>query len=72
VLRETRASRLHGHILALPFSDRYGDAVAEALLATGLHRTSSERAKFALAAHVEPLGAAFACCIWIYVAAVSD
>jgi coiled-coil and C2 domain-containing protein 2A len=37
-----------------------------------VHRATGERAKFALAAHVEPAGAAFACCIWMYVAAVVE
>ncbi len=67
-----RGCLVNGHILALPFSDGYADAVAEAVLNTGIHRTTDERVKFAMAAYVEPLGAAFVCCIWIYVAAVRE
>ena len=36
----------------------------------GLHRIADPRVKFSTAAYVEPLGASFVCCMWIYVAAV--
>lgn len=61
-----------GHILALPYSDKYEEAIAQAVLNTGIHRNSSDRARYAMAAYVEPLGHAFVCCIWIYVAVTKD
>ncbi|GLI71606.1 hypothetical protein VaNZ11_016870 [Volvox africanus] len=70
IRREARAEAAHGHILAMSFSDRYLDAVSEAVTNTGIHRVADERVKFSTAVYVEPLGAAFVCCIWIYVVAV--
>lgn len=72
VNREMRGCLINGHILALPFSDGYSDAVTEAVINTGVHRTLDPRVKFAMAAYVEPLGAAFVCCMWIYVAAIRE
>ncbi|KAF6253870.1 hypothetical protein COO60DRAFT_1642856 [Scenedesmus sp. NREL 46B-D3] len=62
VAREMRGCLINGHILALPFSDSYAEAVAEAVLNTGLHRTVDLR----------PLGSAFVCCLWVYVAAIRE
>ncbi|GLC45458.1 hypothetical protein PLESTM_001738000 [Pleodorina starrii] len=70
IRRESRSEAVHGHILALSFSDRYLEAVSEAVTNTGIHRIADERVKFSTAVYVEPLGAAFVCCIWIYVAAI--
>ncbi|GFH23937.1 C2 domain-containing protein, partial [Haematococcus lacustris] len=53
VVKESRADWVCGHILALPFSDRYADAVTEAVLNTGIHRIADERVKYSMAAHVE-------------------
>lgn len=72
VAREMRGCLVNGAVLALPFSDGLADAAAAAVLNTGLHRTSDARVKFALAAAVEPLGAAFVCCVWVYVAAIRE
>ncbi|KAF6253850.1 hypothetical protein COO60DRAFT_1463007 [Scenedesmus sp. NREL 46B-D3] len=72
VAREMRGCLINGHILALPFSDSYAEAAAEAVLNTGLHRTVDPRVKFAMAAFVEPLGSAFVCCLWVYVAAIRE
>eukprot|EP00775_Hariotina_reticulata_P004277 gene4277-4531_t len=72
VSREMRGCLINGHILALPFSDGYAEAIAEAVIDTGVHRTVDPRVKFAMAAYVEPLGAAFVCCLWIYVAAIRE
>jgi coiled-coil and C2 domain-containing protein 2A len=68
---EARSSVIAGHILALPFSDRYADSLHEAVLNTGLHRALDSEARFSMAAHVERTGVAFACCIWVYVACIS-
>lgn len=38
--------------------------------ALGIHRISDERVKYSTAVYVEPLGASFVCCMWVYVAAV--
>ncbi|KAJ9514810.1 hypothetical protein QJQ45_028482, partial [Haematococcus lacustris] len=70
VMKESRADWVCGHILALPFSDRYADAVTEAVLNTGIHRIADERVKYSMAAHVERSGIAFCSCLWIYVAAL--
>ncbi|KAG2451720.1 hypothetical protein HYH02_003500 [Chlamydomonas schloesseri] len=70
IRRESKAEAVHGHILALPFSDSYLEAVADAVLNTGIHRIADERVKFSTAVFVEPLGASFVCCMWIYVAAI--
>lgn len=70
--REMRGCLVNGHVLALPFCEGYADAVAEAVLNTGLHRTVDEHAKFAMAAHVEPAGSSFVCCMWVYVAAIHE
>ncbi|GFR45894.1 hypothetical protein Agub_g7350 [Astrephomene gubernaculifera] len=70
IRREARCESAHGHMLALPFSDQYLEAVSEAVLNTGIHRIADDRAKFSTAVFVEPLGASFVCCIWIYVAVV--
>lgn len=67
--KEARAEWVCGHILCLPFSDKYCEAVTEAVLNTGLHRVADERVKYALAAHVERGGAAYVCGLWVYVAA---
>lgn len=67
-----RGCSVNGHVLALPFSDTWAEAVTEAVLNTGVHRTVDPRVKFAMAAYVEPLGAEFVCCIWVYVAAIRD
>lgn len=67
-----RGCAVNGHALSLPFSDGWAAAVAEAVLNTGLHRTADPRVKFAMAAHVERLGAPWVCCIWVYVAAIRD
>jgi coiled-coil and C2 domain-containing protein 2A len=72
VCRELRGAVLNGAVLALPFSDGYAAAVTDAVLNTGLHRTPDEHVKFAVAAHVEPLGTAWMCCIWLYIAAVRE
>jgi hypothetical protein len=72
VEREMRGCLVNGHVTALPFSDAWAAAVSDAVLNSGVHRTVDPRVKFAMAAHVEPLGAAFVCRIWIYVAAVRD
>jgi coiled-coil and C2 domain-containing protein 2A len=65
---EARSSMIAGHILALPFSDRYADSLQEAVLNTGLHRALDNDARFSMAAHVERTGVAFACCVWVYIA----
>ncbi|GIL90780.1 hypothetical protein Vretifemale_18510, partial [Volvox reticuliferus] len=70
IRRESRAESANGHILAMSFSDRYLDAVSEAVTNTGIHRVADDRVKFSTAVYVEPLGAAFVCCIWIYVVAI--
>eukprot|EP00198_Chlamydomonas_reinhardtii_P008597 XP_001697934.1 predicted protein [Chlamydomonas reinhardtii] len=70
IRRESKAEAVHGHVLALPFSDSYLEAVADAVLNTGIHRIADERVKFSTAVFVEPLGASFVCCVWIYVAAI--
>jgi coiled-coil and C2 domain-containing protein 2A len=67
-----RGCLINGHVAALPFSDAWAAQVSEAVLNTGLHRTVDSRVKFAIAAHVEPLGAAFVCRLWVYVATVRD
>ncbi|KAI8465651.1 MAG: hypothetical protein J3K34DRAFT_487137 [Monoraphidium minutum] len=72
VAREMRGCAVNGHVLSLPFSDGWEAAVTEAVLASGVHRTVDPRVKFAMAAHVEPLGAAFVCRVWVYVAAIRD
>lgn len=72
VSREMRGCLINGHILAVPFSDKYADAVAQAVINSGVHRTVDPRVKFAMAAYVERLGAAFVACIWIYVAAIRE
>jgi hypothetical protein len=72
VSREMRGCLINGHILAVPFSDNYADAVAQAVINSGVHRTVDPRVKFAMAAYVERLGAAFVACIWIYVAAIRE
>ncbi len=72
VQRDSRSGGVHGHIIALPFSDSYLDAVVEAVLNTGVHRIADPDVKYAIAAHVEPLGHSFVCCMWIYLAAVRD
>ena len=66
VRKQSRSDQINGHIIALPFSDRYGDAVAEAILNTGIHRIADDRVKYSLAAHVERGGASFTCCCYIY------
>uniref|UniRef100_A0A7S3R2T6 C2 domain-containing protein n=1 Tax=Dunaliella tertiolecta TaxID=3047 RepID=A0A7S3R2T6_DUNTE len=68
VAHESRAEWVNGHILAIPFSDRYAEALTEAVLNTGIHRIADERVKYSMAAHVEHAGAAFCCCLWVYVA----
>ncbi|KAG2484062.1 hypothetical protein HYH03_017082 [Edaphochlamys debaryana] len=70
IRKESRAEAAHGHVLALPFSDRYLEAVSDSVLNTGIHRIADERVKYSTAVFVEPLGASFVCCIWIYVAAI--
>eukprot|EP00798_Chlamydomonas_sp_ICE-L_P015518 gene15518-21607_t len=72
VREDARADMVNGHIIALPFSDRYIDAVHEAVLNTGIHRIADERVKYSMAAHVEKGGHSFVCALWIYVAAVRD
>ncbi|EFJ49224.1 hypothetical protein VOLCADRAFT_90164 [Volvox carteri f. nagariensis] len=62
IRRESRAEAVHGHILAMSFSDRYLEAVSEAVTNTGIHRIADERVKFSTAVYVEPLGAAFGMC----------
>ncbi|KAF5837475.1 hypothetical protein DUNSADRAFT_4277 [Dunaliella salina] len=68
VAHESRSEWVNGHILAIPFSDRYAEALTEAVLNTGIHRIADERVKYSLAALVERGGAAFCCCLWVYVA----
>eukprot|EP00955_Chlamydomonas_euryale_P086033 364187-Chlamydomonas_euryale.AAC.11 len=46
------------------------DAIAEAVLNTGIHKIADDRVKYALAVHVERGGASFTCCMWIYVCAL--
>jgi len=53
-------------------SFRYTEAISEAVLNTGIHKIADERVKYSMAAHVERGGASFACCIWVYVAAIRD
>lgn len=72
VSREMRGCLINGHILAVPFSDNYAEAVAQAVIGSGVHRTVDPRVKFAMAACVERLGAAFVACIWVYVAAIRE
>jgi coiled-coil and C2 domain-containing protein 2A len=72
VSREMRGCVINGQVLALPFSDNWAAAAAEAVLNTGLHRTTDPRVKFAMAAFVEPMGAAWVCRMWVYAAAVRD
>ncbi|GBF93799.1 hypothetical protein Rsub_06131 [Raphidocelis subcapitata] len=72
VSREMRGCAINGQVLALPFSDNWAAAAAEAVLNTGLHRTTDPRVKFAMAAFVEPMGAAWVCRMWVYAAAVRD
>lgn len=67
-----RGCLINGHILAVPFSDSYRDALAQAVITSGVHRTVDPCVKFAMAAYVERLGAAFVSCIWVYVAAVHE
>lgn len=43
VRRSSGVNMVNGHILALPFSDRYADAVAEAVLNTGIHKIADDR-----------------------------
>jgi len=72
VARETKTALVNGHILAMPYTDRCSDAIAEAVLNTGIHRCGDDRIKFSMAAHAEPMGAAFVCCIYVYVAAMRE
>jgi coiled-coil and C2 domain-containing protein 2A len=72
VAREMRGCAVNGHVLALPFSDGWRGAVSEAVLNIGVHRTVDPRVKFAMASYVEPMGASFVCCLWVYVAAIRD
>lgn len=67
-----RGCLTNGHILAVPFSDNYAEAVTQAVINSGVHRTVDPRVKFAMAAYVEQLGSAFVACIWIYVAAIRE
>jgi hypothetical protein len=70
--RDVRGCLVNGHILSVPFSNNFAEAVREAVLSTGLHRTKDARVKFAMAAYVEPLGHAFVCRCWLYVAAIRE
>lgn len=72
VSREMRGCLINGHVLAVPFSDGYRDALAAAVTGSGLHRTVDPRVKFAMAAYVERMGAAWVGCIWVYIAAVRE
>lgn len=40
------------------------------VLPPGIYRIADDRVKFSTAVFVEPLGASFVCCIWVYVAAI--
>jgi hypothetical protein len=72
VAKEARHSVAVGHIISLPFSDAFGDAVAEAVQNTGVHMATGEHAKFAVAAQVERSGAKFVCWMHVYVARVQE
>ncbi|KAK9808578.1 hypothetical protein WJX72_000007 [[Myrmecia] bisecta] len=72
VSKEARSSLVTGHVIGLPLSDGYGDAIRDAVLNTGIHMITDEHVKFAMASHVERTGVKFVCCIWIYVAAIRD
>lgn len=72
IYKRMKTTAFNGHILALPFSDSLSEAVSRAVLNSGIHRTVNDHVKFSMATYVEPLGAEFVCCIWIYVAAVHD
>jgi hypothetical protein len=49
-------------------SQHTADAVMDAVLNTGLHRVADDRARYSVAALVEPTGVAYCCCCWLYVA----
>ena len=72
IQREARCTVLSGHVLHLPFSDGFSDAIQAAVLNTGVHMTTDERCKFAMAAHLEQTGAAFVCGGWIYICRVRE
>ena len=71
-MKEARTGMVAGHIIGLPFSDGYGDAISEAVLNTGIHMISDDRVKYAMATHIERTGVKFVCCMWIYIAAIRD
>ena len=72
IQKEARCTVLSGHVLHLPFSDGFSDAIQAAVLNTGVHMTTDERCKFAMAAHLEQTGAAFVCGWWIYICRVRE
>ena len=72
IMREIRQNSVHGYILSLGFSDKYEEAIVEAVLDTGIHLTANDNIKYAIAALIETSGVAFICQVWIYIAAEQD
>jgi hypothetical protein len=72
VAKEARHSMAVGHIISLPFSNGFGDAVAEAVQNTSVHMATGEHAKFAVAAQVERSGTKFVCWMHVYVVHVQE
>ena len=72
IQKEARCTVLSGHVLHLPFSDGFGDAIQAAVLNTGVHMNTDELCKFAVAARSVQTGAAFVCGWWIYICRVRE
>ncbi|KAK9825070.1 hypothetical protein WJX74_006069 [Apatococcus lobatus] len=72
ISKEARTDAMAGHVMCLPLSDGFGDAIREAVINTGLHMNTDDFAKFAWAVHIERTFARCICGIWIYLAVVHD
>lgn len=72
ISKEARTDAIAGHVLCLPLSDGFGDAIREAVINTGLHMNTDEFAKFAWAVYIERTFARCISGIWIYLAVVHD
>lgn len=67
-----KMTTIEGMVFSLTYSDQLESKIEEFVVRTKLHELERPDLKFVIAAWIEPMGSAFVCRIWLYLATIHN
>lgn len=63
-------TKIEGMVFSLTYSDQLEAKIEDFVIGTKLHQLERPDLKFVIASWIEPMGSAFVCRIWLYLATI--